>query len=130
MFSIKLQREFSVISYLPFLQIFATFVKGLVSQPTTYAKDTSITFASSDVEEMNRINLDLNGIKTYLKCKTELLSNLTANPTIKISQFLIKKRSLDYKIFRRANWECCVNVLSERIASCISGIHRISIDHL
>ena len=28
-----------------------------------YANDTSITFASGDAEEMNRINLDLNRIE-------------------------------------------------------------------
>ena len=71
MFSIKLEREFSVISYLSFWQNFAIFVKDLVSQPTTFADDTSITFASSDVEEMKRINLDLNRIETYIYFKYE-----------------------------------------------------------
>ena len=73
------------------------------SQPRMYADDTSITFASNNVEEINEcINTDLEEIRVWLAAnkltlnmtKTEFLligsrqrlSNLTESPTIKIHQ--------------------------------------------
>ena len=59
------------------------------------------------------------------KTKTELLSNRTANATIKISQFLIKKVSTIKSLGVQTGSGHHVNELSERIASGISGVHRI-----
>ena len=73
-----------------------------------YADDTSITFAGSDVDEINNcINLDLERIRVWLAAnkltlnmaKTEFLligsnqrlSNFTVNPTANINQFPIKR---------------------------------------
>ena len=72
------------------------------SQPRMYAGDTSITFASSSVEEINEcINSDLEEIRLWLTAnkltlnltKTKLLligsrqrlSNLPENPSIKVT---------------------------------------------
>ena len=76
-----------------------------------YADDTSITFAGSDVDEINNcINLDLERIRVWLAAnkltlnmtKTEFLligskqrlSNFTVNPTANINQ-VSHKTSLD-----------------------------------
>ena len=78
------------------------------SHPRMYADDTSITFAGSDVDEINNcINLDLERIRVWLAAnkltlnmaKTEFLligsnqrlSNFTVNPTANINQFPIKR---------------------------------------
>ena len=80
------------------------------SQPRMYADDTSITFAGSDVDEMNNcINFDLGRIREWLAARkltlnmtnTEFLLigskkrllNSTANPTATINQFPIKQVS-------------------------------------
>ena len=85
------------------------------SQPRMYADDTSITYASNDVEEIERrVNIDLDRIRIWLeankltlnKTKTEFLligsrqrlSTLERNPIIEINQFPIKHVSTS-KIF-------------------------------
>ena len=77
------------------------------SQPRMYADDTSITYASSDVEEIERcVNIHLHRIRIWLeankptlnKTMTEVLligsrqrlSTLERNPIIEINQFPIK----------------------------------------
>ena len=67
-----------------------------------YADDTSITYASNDVEEIERcVNIDLDRIRAWLAAnnttKTEFfligsrqrLSTLERNPIIEINQFPI-----------------------------------------
>ena len=116
------------------------------SQPRMYADDTSITFAGSDVDEINNcINLDLERIRVWLAAnrltlnmtKTEFLligskqrlSNFTVNPTANINQFPIKRvstvKSLGVHIDENLTWECHINELSKKIASGISAIKRI-----
>ena len=85
------------------------------SQPRMYADDTSITYASNDVEEIERcVNIDLDRIRIWLAAnkltlnttKTEFLligsrqrlSTLERNPIIEINQFPIKHVSTS-KIF-------------------------------
>jgi len=74
-----------------------------------YAEDTSITFAGSDVDEMNNcINLDLERIRVWLAankltlnmtktefliCSKQRLFNSIVNLTATINQFPIKKVS-------------------------------------
>ena len=77
------------------------------SQPRMYAGDTSITFASNSVEEINEcINSDLEEIRLWLAAnkrtihltKTEFLltgsrqklSNLPENPSIKLNQIPVE----------------------------------------
>ena len=116
------------------------------SQPRMYADDTSITFAGSDVDEINScINLDLERIRVWLaahkltlnKTKTEFLLigskqrllHFTANPIAAINQFPIKQvstvKSLGVHIDENLTWECHINQLSKKIASGISAIKRI-----
>jgi len=111
-----------------------------------YADDTSITFAGSDVDEMNNcINLDLERTRVWLAAnkltlnmtKTEFLLigskqrllNSTANPTATINQFPIKQvwtvKSLGVHIDENLTWECHINELSKKIASGIRAIKRI-----
>ena len=107
-----------------------------------YADDTSITFAGSDVDEINScINLDLERIRVWLAAnkltKTKFLligskqrlSNFTVNPTANINQFPIKRvstvKSLGVHIDENLTWECHINELSKKIASGISAIKRI-----
>ena len=84
-------------------------------QPRMYADDTSITYASNDIEEIELcVNIDLDRIRIRLeankltlnKTKTEFLligsrqrlSTLERNPIIEINQFPIKHVSTS-KIF-------------------------------
>ena len=111
-----------------------------------YADDTSITFAGSDVDEINScIYLDLERIRVWLaahkltlnKTKTEFLLigskqrllHLTANPIAAINQFPIKQvstvKSLGVHIDENLTWECHINQLSKKITSGISAIKRI-----
>ena len=77
------------------------------SQPRMYADDTSITYASNDVEEIERcVNIDLDRIRIWLAAnkltlnttRTEFLligsrqrlSTLERNPIIEINKFPIK----------------------------------------
>ena len=108
--------------------------------------DTSITFAGSDVDEINScIDFDLERIRVWLAAnkltlnmtKTELLligfkqrlSNFTVNPTANINQFPIKRvstvKSLGVHIDENLTWECHINELSKKIASGNSVIKRI-----
>ena len=116
------------------------------SQPRMYADDTSITFAGSDVDEINScINLDLERIHVWFAAnkltlnmtKTEFLLigskqrllNFTVNPTANINQFVIKRistvKSSGVHIDENLTWECHINELSKKIASGISSIKRI-----
>ena len=89
------------------------------SQPRMYADDTSITYASNDVEEIERcVNMDLDRIRIWLaaskltlnttktKClligSRQRLSTPERNPIIEINKFPIKhvstSKSLDVHI--------------------------------
>ena len=72
------------------------------SQPRVYADDTSITYASNDVEEIGRcVNMDLDNKLTLNTTKTEFLligsrqrlSTLERNPIIEINKSPIKQVS-------------------------------------
>ena len=116
------------------------------SQPRMYADDTSITYASNDVEEIERcVNIDLDRIRIWLAAnkltlnttKTEFLligsrqrlSMLERNPIIEINKFPIKhvstSKSLGVHIDGNLSWECHINEISKKIASGISAIKRI-----
>ena len=115
-------------------------------QPRMYADDTSITYASNDVEEIERcVNIDLDRIRIWLAAnkltlnttKTEFLligsrqrlSTLERNPIIEINKFPIKhvstSKSLGVHIDGNLSWECHINEISKKIASGISAIKRI-----
>ena len=112
-----------------------------------YADDTSITFASNSVEEINEcINSDLKEIRLWLAAnkltlnltKTEFLligsrqrlSNLPENPSIKINQIPVEQvsttKSLGVYIDQNLNWEFQIKEISKKIASGVSAIKRIS----
>ena len=116
------------------------------SQPRMYADDTSITFASNKVEEINKcINSDLEEIRVWLAAnkltlnmtKTEFLligsrqrlSNLTESPTIKINQVPVEQvtttESLGVHIDQNLNWDFHIKEISKKIASGISAIKHI-----
>ena len=111
-----------------------------------YADDTSITYASNDVEEIERcVNIDLDRIRIWLAAnkltlnttKTEFLligsrqrlSTLERNPQIEINKFPIKQvstsKSLGVHIDENLSWESHINEISKKIASGISAIKRI-----
>ena len=116
------------------------------SQPRMYADDTSITYASNVVGEIERcVNIDLDRIRIWLAAnkltlnttKTEFLligsrqrlSTLERNPKIEINKFPIKhvstSKSLGVHIDGNLSWECHINEISKKIASGISAIKRI-----
>ena len=130
-----------------FLLYISDLPNGLMhSQPRMYADDTSITYASNDVEEIERcVNIDFDRIRTWLAAnkltlnttKTEFLligswqrlSRLERNPIIEINKFPIKQvstsKSLGVHIDGNLSWESHVNEVSKKIASGISAIKRI-----
>lgn len=116
------------------------------SQPRMYADDTSITYASNDVEEIERcVIIDLDRIRIWLAAnkltlnttKTEFLligsrqrlSTLGRNPQIEINKFPVKQvsttKSLGVHIDGNLSWESHINEISKKIASGISAIKRI-----
>ena len=117
------------------------------SQPRMYADDTSITYASNDVEEIERcVNIDLDRIRIWLAANKltlhttntqflligsrQRLSTLERNPIIEINKFPIKhvstSKSLSVHIDGNLSWECHINKISKKIASGISAIKRIT----
>ena len=117
------------------------------SQPRMYADYTSITYASNDVEEIERcVNIDLDRIRIWLAAnkltlnttKTEFLligsrqrlSTLERNPIIEINKFPIKQvstsKSLGVHIDGNLSWECHINEISKKVASGISAIKHIT----
>ena len=111
-----------------------------------YADDTSITYASNDVEEKERcVNIDLERIRIWLAAnkltlnttKTEFLligsrqrlSTLQRNPIIEINKFPIEhistSKSLGVHIDGNLSWECHINEISKKVVSGISAIKRI-----
>lgn len=92
------------------------------SQPRMYADDTSITYASNDVEEIERcVNIDLDRIRIWLAAnkltlnttKTEFLligsrqrlSTLGRNPQIEINKFPIKQVSTSKSLGVHNRWK-------------------------
>ena len=111
-----------------------------------YADDSSITFASNSVEEINEcINSDLEEIRLWLAAnkltlnltQTEFLligsrqrlSHLPENPSIKINQIPVEQvsttKSLGVYIDKNLNWEFQIKEISKKIASGVSAIKRI-----
>ena len=109
-------------------------------------ENTSITFASNSVEEINEcINSDLEEIRLWLAAnkltlkltKTEILligsrqrlSNLPENPSIKINQIPVEQvsttKSLGVYIDQNLNWEFQIKDISKKIVSGVSAIKRI-----
>ena len=105
-----------------------------------YADDTSITYASNVVEEIERcVNIDLDRIRIWLAAKKltlnttktvflligsrQRLSTLERNPKIEINKFPIKHVSTSKSL--NLSWECHINEISKKIASGISAIKRI-----
>ena len=116
------------------------------SQPRMYADDTSITFASNNVDEIDEcINSDLEEIRLWLAAnkltlnltKTEFLligsrqrlSNLPESLAVRINQSCVEQvstaKSLGVYIDQNLNWETHIRETSKKIASGISAIKRI-----
>ena len=116
------------------------------SQPRMYADDTSITYASNDVEEIERcVNIELDRIRIWLAANKltlnttkpeflligsrQRLSTLERNPQIEINKFPIKQvstsKSLGVHIDGNLSWESHINEISKKIASGITAIKRI-----
>ena len=107
------------------------------SQPRMYAGDSSITYASNDVEEIERcVNIDLDRIRILWLAANKLplnttkkeflligswqrLSTLERNPKIEINKFPIKHVSTSKSLGVQ------INEISKKIASGISAIKRI-----
>ena len=101
-----------------------------------YADDTSITFASNNVQEINEcINSDLEEIRVWLAAKKltlnikktkflligsrHRLSSLTESPTIKINQVPVEQvsstKSLGVHIDQNLNWDFHIKEISKKI---------------
>ena len=108
------------------------------SQPRMYADDTSITFASNDIYQINEcVNSDLCNIHNWLSAnkltlnmsKTEFLligsnqrlSNIKENPNILIEGEKVKQvfssKSLGVQIDQNITWENHISMISKKIAS-------------
>ena len=116
------------------------------SQPRMYADDTSLTFASADVHDVNDcLNYDLNKVYTWLSVnkltlnltKTEFmliasrqkLSNLSDCPSLTINNMTVEQvastKSLGVCIDQTLNWESHIENICKKIASAIGAIKRI-----
>ena len=112
-----------------------------------YADDTSITFDSNNMHEINEcVNSDLNNIHVWLSAnkltlnmtKTEFLligsrqrlCNFTEGPNIAIDEIPVKQvsavsKSLWVQIDQNLNWENQIQIISKKIVSGISAIKRV-----
>ena len=118
----------------------------IYSQPRMYADDTSITFASNDINRINEcVSSDLCNIHNWLSAnkltlnmtKTEFLligsnqrlSNIKEKPNILIEgekvQQVFSSKSLGVQIDQHLTWENHISMISKKIASGISAIKRI-----
>ena len=116
------------------------------SLPRMYADDTSLTFASADVQDVNDcLNYDLSKVYTWLSAnkltlnltKTEFmliasrqkLSNLSDSPSLTINNMTVEQvsstKSLGVCIDQTLNWESHIENISKKIASAIGAIKRI-----
>ena len=116
------------------------------SQTRMYADDTSLTFASTDVNHLNNcLNYDLSKVYTWLSAnkltlnltKTEFmliasrqkLSNISERPSLTINDMAVEQvasaKSLGVYIDQTLNWECHIENISKKIASAIGAIKRI-----
>ena len=111
-----------------------------------YADDTSITFASCEIEKISRcVNSDLERIRIWLAantltlnmtkteflliCSRQRMLNFTSSLAIKINQIPVKQvsttKSLGVYINENLTWERHITELSKKIAFGISAIKRI-----
>ena len=116
------------------------------SQPRMYADDTSITYASNDVEEIeccvnihldriciwlavNKLTLNMTKTEFLLFGSRQRLSTLERNPIIEVNQFLIKQvspsKSQGVHVNGNLSWECHINEISKKIVTGISVIKHI-----
>ena len=116
------------------------------SQPRMHADDTSLTFASADVQDVNDcLNYDLSKVYTWLSAnkltlnltKTEFiliasrqkLSNLSDCPSLTINNMTVEQvastKSPGVYIDQTLNWESHIENICEKIASAIGAIKRI-----
>ena len=116
------------------------------SQTRMYADDTSLTFASTDVNHLNNcLNYDLSKVYTWLSAnkltlnltKTEFmliasrqkLSSISERPSLTINDMAVEQvasaKSLGVYIDQTLNWECHNEDISKKIASTIGAIKRI-----
>ena len=116
------------------------------SQTGMYADDTSLTFASTDVNHLNNcLNYDLSKVYTWLSAnkltlnltKTEFmliasrqkLSNISERPFLTMNDMAVEQvasaKSLGVYIDQTFNWECHIENISKKIASAIGAIERI-----
>ncbi|XP_022777752.1 uncharacterized protein LOC111319200 [Stylophora pistillata] len=111
-----------------------------------YADDTSLTFASTDVEHINYcLNHDLSNVYEWLSAnkltlnmtKTEFmliasnqkLSQFTESPSLFINENAIEQvtsaKSLGVYVDQNINWKCHIENISKKIACAIRAIKRI-----
>ena len=111
-----------------------------------YADDTSLTLASTDIEDINYcLNHDLSNVYEWLSAnkltlnmtKTEFtliasrqkLSQFTETPSLTINENAIEQvtsaKSLGVYVDQNINWECHIENISKKIACAIGAIKRI-----
>ena len=111
-----------------------------------YADDTSLAFASTDVNDLNNcLNYDLSKVYTWLSAnrltlnltKTEFmliasrqkLSNISERPTLTINDIAVEQvasaKSLDVYIDQTLNWECHIENIFKKIASAIGHLRHL-----
>ena len=116
------------------------------SQPRMYADDTSLTFASADLNRISdRLNYDLDRVFIWLSAnkltlnmtKTEFmlvasrqkLSTLSETPSFSINEHPVllvsSAKSLGVHIDQNLNWECHVQSICKKIASALGAIKQI-----
>ena len=116
------------------------------SEPRMYADDTSLTLASTDIEDINYcLNHDLSNVYEWLSAnkltlnmtKTEFmliasrqkLSQFTESPSLTINENAIEQvtsaKSLGVYVDQNINWECHIENISKKIACAIGAIKRI-----
>ena len=116
------------------------------SLPRMYADDTSLTYASADLNSIdNCINYDLNRVYIWLSAnkltlnltKTEVLlitsrqklSTFSETPSFSINDYKIKEvssaKSLGVLIDQNLNWKCHTQSICKKIASALGAIKRI-----
>ena len=114
-----------------------------------FAADTSLTFASTDVNHLNNcLNYDPSKVYTWLSAnkltlnltKTEFmliasrqkLSNISERPSLTINDMAVEQvasaKSLGVYIDQTLNWECHIENISKKIASAIGGRQAVSVN--
>ena len=108
-----------------------------------YADDTSLTLASTDIEQINyRLNHDLSNVHEWLSVnkltlnmtKTEFmliasrqkLSQFTESPSLTINENAVEQvtsaKTLGVYVDQNINWECHIENISKKMAYAIGAI--------